>query len=165
MAISFDTFVKELPNFDTLVQNLEEMKKTNDNEAFTFQSKKKWKAVNFNDGGGNEGNLILFPDTREAVLFGYDNESKYNFYPDGFESQTIFDSLPEHLYKVLSTTGDVIWNWDEPGKVWATCAYWLTSKNVWEASPTWAPNVEWSYDDGGSNYCLKRVLYGVKENG
>ena len=110
----------------------------------------------YNDGGGNEGNLVLFPKTREVVLYGYDNESRLNFFPERIENQKVFNHLPERLKNVI-LSDSFVWEWDRTGEVWGTNCFWFTG-GLWECDPDWGKQVQWNHDDGGIKYTLKHFL-------
>lgn len=116
-----------------------------------------WVRVFWEDGAGNEANLLLIPALQEALVYGYDHESSHNKF-GGNEPQLVFNGLPEPFASLIDTP-DFYWSWatGDERQAWATNAYWFTDGS-WYYSEDWAETVEWDYDDGGSRYTLKHFL-------
>lgn len=161
--MTLQDFMEKLPSYEQLVKKVEELKNKEDYvyssgiDNSSLEALLPWERVVWEDGAGNEANLILFPEKKEAILYGYDHESSLNFFGTT-ETQTVFNQLPPDL-KVFIESETFHWSWatGDEAKTWATCCYWLNSNGEWVVSEEWKNTSGWEDDDAGS-YMLKRFI-------
>lgn len=162
--MTLTSFIEKLPSFSFLVEKAKSFEGESDysysSGVFTSNdgTSLKWERVFWEDGAGNEANLVLFPELEQAILYGYDHESSFNYY-DTDNEQVIFTNLPVVLREFIESSM-FHWSWatGDEARTWATCAYWLNEEGEWEVSKAWEEVLNWDYDDGGSQYTLGRFL-------
>lgn len=127
------------------------LKTLDSGDYFTFKDTPELKWAFWEDGSGNEGRLILLPETKQAIVYGYDHESELNFFDDDVEKQKVFNQFPDSL-KTLLNNGDFNWDWDEDSDfVYATVGFWL-DENGWHCSEDYENQSLWTDGEEENQY-------------
>lgn len=156
--MTIENFATDLPDYDALEKRYALLSEAT-SDLITIGAEPTFKWVRWEDGGGNEGVLVLFPDTKQALLYGYDNESVHNFFGDSEvgEKQVVFNGIPSPYQEALESPA-LVWSWDDSEKVYATIAFWLDKDKNWTYSEDFAATLDWNYDQGGATYTLKPYI-------
>lgn len=156
MVNTIRDFTDNLPStYEQLEARFEFFKTVNREDLFSFEDTPQLKWVFWEDGAGNEGRLILLPETREAIVYGYDHESDMNFYDRDVE-QTVFNQFPEHL-RTLLDDDKFKWPWEEDyDMVFATVGFWFDTAG-WHYSTDYVNQVDWDDEVNSAIFVLNFV--------
>lgn len=118
----------------------------------TFEASPETRTILWEDGGGNE--IRVIGNEELTIVLMYDNESEQNFYPQSPNRQTALLEAPDEVQELLDLIhSEIIWSWDDTGKLWYTAAFWSTDNKHWETSYDWEEN----HDEDSIEWMLKTL--------
>lgn len=172
MSAAQDRYIEEI----TQLAGVKEIKRrarvmaelADDSSVATFEENYNGKGADryfWNDGAGNEGNIIFQADNTNEdsiLIYAYSADSIYNTYGKKPTKPFVFDGIPQSLEHLLSDD-KLQWSWDKkkPKFLYGTAAVWHEHQApTWGFSKTLWEQLATNNDDGGLIYTFRWFMAG-----